>query len=196
MAQRPAVRTGSRRGASMAGVGSEARAGAGESLRPISGSQSANRATCSKIPRRRACLRPAPEPRNGPPARRTKFRRSFVGDRGLGLVGGERLAGFRGPGWPNGPPSRRSKFRRFLVGDRGLGVLVVNGWWASGGRDGPTARRPHRLAPGGFYALIREECGCVRGEAVPWSRLFVPSGRPAFARAPSRPTSPSRRRRG
>jgi DNA/RNA endonuclease YhcR with UshA esterase domain len=43
-----------------------------------------------------------------------------------------------------------------------LGGLVVSGLRASGGRDGPTARRPHRLAPGGFYALADTEYGFAR----------------------------------
>jgi hypothetical protein len=104
MAQRSAVRTGSRRGAFVGGVGTEARAGAGESLRLTSDSQPANRASCNKIPRRRACLRPAPAIPNGLPSGGVIVGERVGGGRGLGWLAVNALRA-SGAGWPNGPPS-------------------------------------------------------------------------------------------
>jgi hypothetical protein len=118
--------TGSRRGAFMGQWAerlpgfhrrrgrSGARAGAGESLRLTRESLSVKRASCSKIPRIRACpRRPRLAPPNGPPVQVPAV--GWWSSR-IGLVGCERFSGL--PGTGKSPTARRYKYRRLVGGHR------------------------------------------------------------------------------
>jgi len=171
--RRPA---GSRRGASMGRGRSGARAGAGESLRLTSKSLSAKRASCSKIPRIRACPR---RPRRGTVARAS---------------GGRECPTTRRPGG-----SSPTCFLVVLTSWAGWLWTVAR---ASGGRECPTTRRPHRLAPGGFYGeegRIDETWArvCNLGNPVsPNGPAGIGSGM-AVRRRPTRPRAEApRHRRG
>jgi len=129
------------------------------------------------------------------------------GDRGLGLVGGERLAGFRGPGWPNGPPSRRLAPGGFYALTRAEYGCVRGepgggpGW---GGGVGTEARGRSGsgilpVAPGGEVAgqpgavgrMGLDPCRARRRGSSRGSRLCGPSPRGPAPCGRPRPSCPA-----
>jgi hypothetical protein len=91
------------------------------------------------------------------------------------------------------------------AGIRCLGTRIgrVGGEGVCGyrGRESPTARRPHRLAPVGFYCVnththththAHPEYGFTRGEPVPWSQHRANGGQDVQSERPARWHRPSR----